>query len=1361
MRPPRSSPCRPGIGEFSLVTARASDARRARRERTLDNNVPNERDSSEHEPMQDRTSDSIAVIGMALRLPGSVSTSRELWELIRSAQSKLADCPADRFDIDACYSQDPDEPGTTYARKAGYVDDPFAFDHAFFGIPMAEALEMDPQQRWMLQLSWAALENAGLVPSALRGARVGLFMAAGDVDYARRTVGSADPTRITAYGKLGANRAVGVGRVAYTLGFHGPAVFIDSTCSASLTAVHLAAQALRAGDCDIAIAGGTNLILGPEETVGFARLRAMSRSEQCRTFDADADGYMRGEGGAMVVLKRAADALAQRDRIDAYLLGSSINNDGASNGLTAPNAVAQEAVIRQALANAGIDAGSVGYVEAHGTGTPLGDPIELIALRNVYGAAPGRARPLLLGGIKPQIGHLETAAGIVGMIKTILVLRAATVPKQACFERPNPRFRWDGAMLEVPVAEQPLPPESAHAGVSSFGISGANAHAILAAGPATAPFAGPARLRPLVLSAKTPAALRRLAASYLDGLARDDADFRRICFTASARREHWRHRLAVLAHDAGEARRILAALTQAQPDDNAILGSAAAPKRVVFLFPGQGAWAPGVGAQLYAGNGGFREEVERCLALLSEATGERVRAAILGRDAAPVGHDPGQLAHFVVLHALAALWRRAGIEPTTVIGHSLGEHVAAVVAGVMSLRDGLAMVAARGEAFAAANPGGAMLAVQADEDWLRDQVADIDGLYLSASNGPEQSVLSGTVAAIEAAAARFGGVRKLRRLSTYGTPGHTPLMAPVAQAFAQAAAAATLSRPTLRFVSTVTGADADEQLAGPAYWVDMIVKPVRFHAALQSVLDEDALFVEVGPGATLANAVRAAGGPGARAVASLAEGPEDSREPESDAFVAACARAYCMGADLRWKHLYAGDIVPAELPSYSFEPTHIELPRLAAAAVRAVESVDAVVPAGDAPRAESASGQDDPMDRQAELLRTVVQIARPALGDGEIPTDAALTSLGFDSLALMELRVRLKKHFGHLLPPGLLMSGASLEAIAAHYARGGIAVAADAAGSARRERAAASERIRDFPTLRAARVAPAAASDAVVELRPGSGPLVALVHPVGGEVTCYLPLARAWPGDARILALRHPDLDAAAASYRTMQALAATYIEQIESAAGAAAEVLGGWSLGGVLALEMAAQWQAKSAWAGRLFMIDSPVAGDESLALAKKLARSVTREASERELDEAIGGETFAQLFAGHGLELFAARFDRHTAARLLRLYACNAISLGRYRPASVEAPIRYVLATRTRPGVSAAAMAQRLRRLTSGAVETIGIEGDHFDIVAGAVADAVAGYLGNASRTAAQTERGEHNVADRIGHPRVRSGAAVEAHQ
>ncbi|KGM35235.1 beta-ketoacyl synthase N-terminal-like domain-containing protein, partial [Inquilinus limosus] len=490
-------------------------------------------------PARGAAVDPVAIIGMAFRLPGDNDTPSAFWDFIRSARVAIRETPPDRFDIDAWHSPDPDRSGTTYSRRAGYVADPYGFDPEFFRISQAEALEMDPQQRWMLLLCWTALEHAGIVPSTLRGQRVGLFLTAGDVDYARRTVASGDPHRITAWGKLGANRAVGVGRVAYTLGLQGPAIFLDSACSASLTAVHLAAQSLRCGDCDLAIAGGVNLILGPEETIGFARLQAMSRTDTCRTFDAKADGYIRGEGGAVVVLKRAGEAMADRDRVEALLLGSSVNNDGASNGLTAPNGAAQEAVIRQALARAGAGPEDVAYVEAHGTGTPLGDPIELSALRNAYTRDVARRSPLLLGGLKSQIGHLEGAAGIAGLIKAILVLRHRHAPAQAGFDTPNPRFRWDGAGMEVPRTGRDLPAEGGLAAVSSFGISGTNAHAVLAPAPAARPAAPqPDRMRVLTLSARSQAGLSRLAAAYGEPLGPTGPGLRELCYTASVRREH-------------------------------------------------------------------------------------------------------------------------------------------------------------------------------------------------------------------------------------------------------------------------------------------------------------------------------------------------------------------------------------------------------------------------------------------------------------------------------------------------------------------------------------------------------------------------------------------------------------------------------------------------------------------------------------------------------------------------------------------------------------------------------------------------------------------------------------------------------
>ncbi len=874
---------------------------------------------------------------MAFRFPGGNDTPAKFWDFIRSAEVAIRDTPRDRFDMDAYYSKDMDALGTTYSRTAGYVGDPYTFDHDFFRISRAEALEMDPQQRWILELSWSALEHAGIVPSAIRGKRVGLFFTAGDVDYARRTVGSGDLSRITTYGKLGTNRAVGAGRVAYTLGVHGPALFVDSTCSSSLVAIHLAAQSLRCHDCDLAIAGGTNLILGPEETIGFARLRAMSPSDRCRAFDAGADGYIRAEGGAVVVLKRTDEATSDGDRIEALLAGSSINNDGASNGLTAPNASAQEAVIRQALAQAGAQPADVAFVEAHGTGTPLGDPIELTALRNVY-AVPERRDPLQLGALKAQIGHLEGAAGIAGLIKAILVLRDGRVPRQAAFDTPNPRFRWEGAMMEVPREERPLPIGGRLVGVSSFGISGTNAHALLAPAPVVAkPASAPDRTRILTLSARGEAARARLAGAYLDAVERSGAALRDLCHTASLRRQHWDHRVALLAASPDEMAAALRDFHGGIPSGRWHAARAMRSSRLVFLFPGQGAWRPGVGAGLYRDNPIFRSAVNDCLSRLSAGLGEEVRRAILEDEQARARHHPGQLAHFVILHSLARTWIRLGITPDRVIGHSLGEHAAAVIAGVMSLDDGLKAVEARGRLYEELRPAGAMLAVNAGDAWLAERLTLGEDLFVAAINGPEQTVLSGTPGAVGAAEAALLGLGiRVSRVPTYDTPGHTPLLTPILAPFREAMATIALSPPTIPMTSTVTGADASGELATIEYWVSMIERPVRFREALEAAGGDDAIFLEVGPGAALSNLARAATGEASRAISSWCDGPDGNEEPEPDGFAHACARLYAIGRPPDWSRIYGTAPQPADAPTYPFEPIHLELPALLARPTLAV-----------------------------------------------------------------------------------------------------------------------------------------------------------------------------------------------------------------------------------------------------------------------------------------------------------------------------------------------------------------------------------------------------------------------------------------
>jgi len=1299
--------------------------------------------------------DPVAVIGMAFRFPGDNDTPSAFWDFVKSAKVAICDTPSDRFDIESYYSADLDTLGTTYSRRAGYVSNPYTFDHDFFRISLAEALEMDPQQRWMLELCWSALENAGIVPSQVRGQRVGLFLTAGDVDYARRTVTSGDVHRITAYGKLGTNRAVGVGRVAFTLGFHGPAVFLDSTCSSSLVAVHLAAQSLRCGDCDLAIAGGTNLILGPEETIGFARLRAMSPSDQCRTFDIGADGYIRGEGGAVIVLKRAQEATSDKDRIEALLVGSSINNDGASNGLTAPNGAAQEAVIRQALAQAGAKPEDVVYVEAHGTGTPLGDPIELSALRNVYSGSATRSTPLLLGALKAQIGHLESAAGIAGLIKAILVLRHRYVPQQAAFDLPNPRFRWDGAMMEVPRSGRALPTAGYLVGVSSFGISGTNAHALLAPPPEPQSTPQQDRMRILTISARSAAALCKLVEAYLDLLRQPAIALRDLCYTTSVRREHWDHRLAVLGASSDEMAEALREFTSGVPTGRWHAGKTAHKARMVFLFPGQGGWRPGVGATLYRDNPIFRSAVDDCISRLSPEVGAEVQCAILEEDQIRARHNPGQLAYFIVLHSLARTWMRLGVVPDVVIGHSLGEHAAAAVADVMSLDDGLKAVEARGRLFEELRPSGAMLAVAAESGWLSENLPFGEELFVAAINGPEQTVLSGTASAVAAAeqALEGRGIR-VSRVQTYDTPGHSPLLAPIRKPFRQALEPIRLKAPRIRMISTVTGRDAGEDVATVDYWADMIERPVQFRAALEAIAGENVIFLEIGPGTALSNLARAASGDWSRAISSLCEGPDGDQNPEPDGFAHACARLYSLGHAPEWWRLYGSPPAPAEAPTYAFETNHIELPRPQTRAI--FDTIDRARPDDN----HGASGEREviPADRTRRpavetVLATVMEIVRPAVGPAtDLSDDTALIALGFDSIALMELRARLQQRFGRAVPIAMLTAGASPRGIATFYAGRASEAAADQAsrnhalgssgknhsGAVDRTPAAAETAVSNGSRVNTKAFRPALRAvdhcidrGMVVTLRDGAGPMVALVHPVGGDVLCYTELAAVWPGDAKIVGVRHPEVEAGSPLYRPHVQLAEEYRHALLDVLGTIPQVIGGWSFGGSVAHEMARQWEAEGKSLTGIVAIDSPLPDGSYVARSRKLADNIDLGDGDDLLGQAVAYPGFRAFFDDQqGLDRLESLVDSETSGRLLRIHAANAISLAQHTPQSVRTPIWYALALRADNARSCEEALGRLAVVGGGSISVLGFDCDHFTIMQAPAIYGVAGFLGTASK-------------------------------
>ncbi|QYD73422.1 acyltransferase domain-containing protein [Paraburkholderia edwinii] len=1274
----------------------------------------------------------LAFIGMSFRFPGGGTSAAAYWAFLNSGRSAIGETPRERFDIDACYSPDPDTPGTTYSRVAGYVDDPFRFDRKFFRTSAAEAMETDPQQRWMLEMTWAALENAGLVPSELRGKRVGVFMTTGEADYGRRTFWSGDPSGITTYSKLGNLRAMAPGRVAHLFGFSGPALFVDTTCSSSLVAIHLAAQSLRTGDCDIAIAGGVNLILGPEETIGVARLQAMSASGHCRPFDADADGYIRGEGGGVVVIKRLEDALAHGDRIDAVLAGSAINSDGASNGLTAPNGAAQEAVIRHALARAGVSPEEVAYVEAHGTGTSLGDPIELSALRNVYSTPVARQKPMLVGSVKAQVGHLEGAAGMAGIIKAMLILRHRYVPAQVNFSTPNPRFRWDGAQLDIPRYGMPLDGDKPIVGISGFGITGTNVHLILAAHENEAGAVTQVdRERVLTLSGRSPQARERLASAYRELLANTPVPLRDVCYTASVRREHFAHRVALVGTSREDFIAAIDDFLNASPSGKWHAGDTPKKPRLAFLFPGQGAWQPGVGAQLYNGNWIFRQFADACFSELDSNTARDVLDAILGQDPASVRHHPGQLAHFVVCYSLARTWMELGQQPDLLIGHSLGEHVAAVIGGVMTLADGLKAVEARGRLFDTETPRGAMLAVAASVEELSRQFEFGTDLFVAGMNGPEQTVVSGTqdaVAKVHEAMTAAG--KRVSVLKTYDTPGHSPMLRSMRDGFRRALEPLTLTPARIPIVSTLTGQLAAAQVATVEHWLDLVEQPVRFLEALHLASDGKTTFIEVGPGAALSKLARAkASGDWQCAISSLADGPDGDEESETTGFAHACAHLYSAGHAVAWGKMYGTAPQPAELPTYRFDEERFELPfpqRKPSAPAHHVERLrqeiaeigEVVANAPASVSADTARGDNATSD---QLLATIRSIAASVASDSvSLVDDLPLVQLGMDSLALTELRVRLHQTFGKMPPMSMLARGASLISLAGYFA---------------------SSPSRPATETRDARKADELPGEIderalVVSLREGTGPVIALVHPIGGDVLSYQDLASVWPGDPTIVAVRHPYADHdREVGYLSIEQLAALYRAAFVTAVGRVPDLLGGWSFGGLVAQEMAVQWEAEHSNAPPLLIVDSPLySGTFATRLANIVSecnRNDENPDKDARLVAALLADSRFDAMLDNDFGLSDARRRAHPAVftHLARLHASCAAALARHRPRQVRARISYALATRGKGGASGEQVAAQLRLLTTGEITVKVFDDDHDSIVRMPSAEGLAHFLDGAT--------------------------------
>ncbi|MFC3991230.1 SDR family NAD(P)-dependent oxidoreductase [Actinoplanes siamensis] len=857
----------------------------------------------------------IAIVAMACRYPGEVSSPEELWKLLADERDAMGPFPDDRgWDLDGLYDADPDHLGTSYTRHGGFLHDAARFDPELFGVSPREATAIDPQQRLLLEICWEAFERAGIDPTSLKGSQTGVFAGVMANDYAARLKDA--PDALEGYLAVGSTVSVASGRVAYTFGLQGPAITVDTACSSSLVSIHLAAQALRNGDCALALAGGVTVLAAPTLFVEFSRQRGLAPDGRCKSFSAQADGTAWAEGAGVLLLERLSDARRNGRRILGLVRGTAVNNDGASNGLTAPNGPSQERVIRQALGNAGLAAADVDVLEAHGTGTTLGDPIEAQAVLATYGRE--RRSPILMGSLKSNIGHSQAASGVAGVIKMIMAMRYGMVPKSLHIDEPSPHVDWSAGQVELLTAATPWPEAGRprRAGVSSFGISGTNAHVIVEQPPAAETVAPPEPMPvvPLVLSAYNEAALRAQAdriGAVLAGAAHED--LAAIGGTLVTGRAALQHRAVVVAATVPEAVGGLPALS--------VRGTPVAG-RTAFLFTGQGSQRLGMGRELYAVYPGYAEALDAVCAELDRWLEKPLRDVLWGDDAALLDRtDFAQPALFATEVALYRLLEGWGMRPDFLGGHSIGELAAAHVAGVLPLADAAKLVAARGRLMRALPGGGAMLAVEAGEtEVLRLIEGREDQLGIAAVNGPTSVVVSGDTAAVEAVGAELAAQGRRTKRLRVSHAFHSPHMDPMLDEFHAIVKEFAFAPPTIPIVSALTGKPVvAEELTTAEYWVRHVRQPVRFLDAARALQAEGVrTFLELGPDGVLS----AMGQDFLDATALLAPVLRAGR-PEPHTVVTAVAHAHVRGVPVRWRALFgenAGRSV--DLPTYPFQRRH-------------------------------------------------------------------------------------------------------------------------------------------------------------------------------------------------------------------------------------------------------------------------------------------------------------------------------------------------------------------------------------------------------------------------------------------------------
>ncbi|WJD95173.1 type I polyketide synthase [Streptomyces antimycoticus] len=880
--------------------------------------------------------DPIAIVAMSCRFPGGVQTPEELWQLVMAGTDATSSLPSNRgWDLESAYDPDPSHEGTYYARNGGFLYEADQFDPEFFGISPREALSMDPQQRLLLETSWEAFERAGIAPETARGSRTGVFVGVVYNDYGTRLQGHS-PEGIEGYLGIGSAGSVASGRVSYTLGLEGPAVTVDTACSSSLVALHLAVQALRQGECDMALAGGATVMSTQVGLVDFSRQRALSADGKCKAFSDAADGFGFAEGVGLLLVERLSDAQRNGHEVLALVRGTATNQDGASNGLTAPNGPSQQRVIRAALANARLSATEVDAVEAHGTGTKLGDPIEAQAVLATYGQDRPADQPLWLGSVKSNIGHAQAAAGVAGVIKMVMAMRHGALPKSLHIDEPSPHVDWSAGGVSLLTDAMPWPETGRprRAGVSSFGMSGTNAHAVLeqaplddAASPAAedeAPAAELPEITPWVISGRSDSAVEAQAERLLTQVReRPEVSPADIGLSLATTRSVFEHRAVVLAGDGDGLLNGLGALAEGNVAPGVVRGTAGARDQAVLVFPGQGSQWVGMAAGLLDASPVFAERIGECAAALAPYVDWPLAEVLRGGEGAAEALervDVVQPVLWAVMVSLAELWRSYGVEPAAVIGHSQGEIAAACVAGALSLEDAAKVVALRSQALRALSGRGGMVSVSLPVDSVQERLeAWGERLSVAAVNGPSAVVVSGDADALDElmGVCEGDGIRARRVPVDYAS--HCAHVEAIEDELRQILGGITPRASSVPFYSTVTGGVLDTTEMDAGYWYRNLRQTVRFDETVRVLLtDGFQVFIEASAHPVLTMGVeQTAEDHGARvtAVGSLRR---DEGGPQR--FMTSLAEAYVGGASVDWAGLFAGTAARrVDLPTYAFQ----------------------------------------------------------------------------------------------------------------------------------------------------------------------------------------------------------------------------------------------------------------------------------------------------------------------------------------------------------------------------------------------------------------------------------------------------------